>query len=106
MYVEIYLMLESFNIKYISVLRGFMARSNIITHNNTHISMEIIQGIQNTYRSTLSLVFPLTKLIKTENRGYEAHLGCGFGFEEKMEENLVIFGLSTLFLKISSLMCF
>ena len=74
-YVEIYLMLKSFNIRYISVLRGFMARSNIITHKSIHVSMEIIQGIQNTYRSTLSLVFPPpTKLIKTENRGYEAHL--------------------------------
>ena len=58
LYVEIYLMLVSFNMKYISVFRGFMARSNIITHKNTHISIEIIQGIQNTYRSTLSLVFP------------------------------------------------
>jgi len=62
-----------------------MARSNIKTHKSIHISMEIIQGIQNTYRSTLSLVFPPhpTKLIKTENRGYEAHLGCGFGFWKK-----------------------
>ena len=87
LYVEIYLMLVSFNIKYISIFRGFMARSNIITHKNTHISIEIIQGIQNTYRSTLSLVFPPTKLIKTENRGYEAHLGVLTRFlEEKMEE--------------------
>ena len=67
---------------------SFKARSNIKTHKSIHISMEIIQGIQNTYRSTLSLVFPPpTKLIKkTENRGYEAHLGCGFGFGEKMGE--------------------
>ena len=48
--------------------------------------MEIIQGIQNTYRSTLLLVFPPIKLIKQKNREYEAHLGCGFGFGEKMEE--------------------
>ena len=79
-------------------MRGFMARSNIKTHKSIHISMEIIQGIQNTYRSTLSLVFPPphpTKLIKTENRGYEAHLGVLIRFcKEKWKENEVFLALA------------
>ena len=76
-----------------------MARSNILAHKSIHVSMEIIQGIQTHIDLHFHLYSPPppTKLIKTENRGYEAHLGCGGSvLQRKWKENEVIFGLSTL----------